>query len=640
MRQMSLGSIPLNFSTGSPDHTMRARIASLAVFFLVAGFVLARPALRSAGHSNANIDRTESHVGPLQAGAATVDDGRAVIDIEPGSHQILVLACLAEPGILHRVSLGVQDRPSGQSRSLKPLSQFRTAASSETVRLTPPALQSTVADSSKTVTFPTAGSTARSFWLHVTDGSLDDEKQYVQVRAVPVDEGAFVRVYRDVSVSPSRELRRTVSEIVRLMDEQVIPQTAQTLGMYRDVDGDQKFAVLLTPWLGRLRGGRVSLGGFVRASDFRASVVAPFGNQCDMLYLNASLSQGPALEDLLHHEYTHAVCISARTGGTSWYPNEEDWLSEAIAHTSERAGTNLDHRLSRFLNAPERFPLVVDDYYTSGLWRNHGCRGATFLFLRWCCDRFGEQLLARLIRGRGRGVVNLEAATRCRFEDLFRAWTVELARAGEPESGTIGRIELCGHTSEWGLAGPRRIVWDLDDGDRACEIAGTAAAYVVLRAPKDGRVRRIRITATPGSRLQVTRVPITAVSCNAGIDADWTLSTDAARQEQVFNIAFDDESEMTPTYLAIEQHERPEPTSVCLRGEELQAMCQSDADDRRVYQIRLPLRKFRRDLPVIVKFARRRADGSQVSARTTLSCQDSDAIRVRPRSVVASESTP
>jgi hypothetical protein len=49
--------------------------------------------------------------------------------------------------------------------------------------------------------------------------------------------------------------------------------------------------------------------------------------------------------------------------------------------------SNLDYRIGGYLSAPERYPLVVPEYFHAGLWRTPGTRGACYLFLRWCRER-------------------------------------------------------------------------------------------------------------------------------------------------------------------------------------------------------------------------------------------------------------
>src|SRR5207253_6678528 len=210
------------------------------------------------------------------------------------------------------------------------------------------------------------------------------------------------------------------------------------LGRAADVDRDGRFTILVTAWLGKLAEGKVSLGGFVRGSDFFRDLAPPFGNRCDMMYLNTDLQPGPALRTVLSHEYTHAVIFSEHVFG-SYQPqeprqDEEGWLNEGLAHIVEDgygySWSNLDYRISAFLSAPERYELIVPDYFSAGLFRSHGHRGAAYLFLRWCCDCYGDNLLKQLVQTNLAGTANLEAATHQRFADLFRQWTIALALSG------------------------------------------------------------------------------------------------------------------------------------------------------------------------------------------------------------------
>src|SRR5207244_1141125 len=100
---------------------------------------------------------------------------------------------------------------------------------------------------------------------------------------------------------------------------------------------------------------------------------------------------------------------------------------------------NLDYRVSAFLSDPERYQLVVPDYYRAGLWRSHGNRGATYLFLRWCADRYGPGLPAQLTQSSLNGTANVEAATQERFDELFRQWSAALALGGShlPADGVL-----------------------------------------------------------------------------------------------------------------------------------------------------------------------------------------------------------
>jgi hypothetical protein len=406
-----------------------------------------------------------------------------------------------------------------------------------------------------------AFSGSRSFALHVTDGSLDDPAQYATIHAKVIAEGRHVRIYLDDQETPSQLAPGLVADVIDLFDREVIPRFQGLLGTYRDVDHDGRFTILLSPWLGRLQGGRTSVGGFVRGSDFQPFLAPPFGNRCDMMYVNSQTLPGPHLRTLLIHEYTHAVCFSRRTAdacGRPRYPEEEDWLNEAMAHCAESlfggGWSNLDYRISRFLNDPSEYPLVVGDYYRAGLWRCHGCRGATYLFLRYCLERFGAETLTRLVANPARGTHNLELATGCSFDRLFRDWTLSLVDAAErrsvpenaeepadfdeagesnlasasvpcdsrPNAPELAPLDLYGSLGDWGLAGPRRAVWDVDHGPQHVSLKGTAAAYLELCATGSAGKRRIRLKGSVGSQMQISVVRLSDASPQIEVEAAWS----------------------------------------------------------------------------------------------------------------------
>src|SRR5262249_7865045 len=148
------------------------------------------------------------------------------------------------------------------------------------------------------------------------------------------------------------------------------------LGQARDVDRDGRFTILLSPLLGKLQAGKVAIDGFVRGSDFQLEAAPPFGNRCDMLYLNSRVRPGAYLRTLLAHEYTHAVLfcehvLERHLPGAN-PADEEGWLNEGLAHVVEslhgRSWQNLDYRVAAYQACPERYPLVVADYFHAGLW--------------------------------------------------------------------------------------------------------------------------------------------------------------------------------------------------------------------------------------------------------------------------------
>lgn len=357
--------------------------------------------------------------------------------------------------------------------------------------------------------------TTRDFDLHVADLPPEDARGYARVTGRMIGEGETVRVFLDSQLVAEQLAPQLAEEIVRVMDEDIGPASMSKLGTHRDVDGDGKLAVLLTPWLGKLQGGRTSINGFVRSSDFRTGVTAPFSNRTDVLYLNSNLKTGGELRTLLAHEYTHAVCFSRRLPTDSvpaGLPEEEDWLNEAIAHVAENLhGTgwsNLDYRIDRFLAEPQRSPLVVRDYYRAGLWRDHGCRGATYLFLRWCVDQYGESMLPALLANPVTGQRNLEWTTGVLFSELYRNWTVALLGGGTSPAPHRLALDLHGRVGSYSLRGLHCRPWNVAEAPCEIELRGTASAFVELRGPTKNEQRQITVQAAPGTQLQLTLVKL------------------------------------------------------------------------------------------------------------------------------------
>ncbi len=536
---------------------LAAGLAILGTLAALAGVLVATREDRTAPSDKA-VNATAQPIVPGVPYVVDVDRDQADLDLEfqPNSRYTLVISSLAHGTESFHVMatarpIAVTKRLPRRLPAVQPL---KSVAESQLVPTSSGSNNSVLAGASSAKRIPkplpaatalgkTVTSAPRVFALHVTDGSLDDPTQYAKVPAQQVAVGRNVRVYLDNQQTTKELPPGLVSSIADLFDNELIPRFRTVFGTYRDVDGDGRFSVLLSPWLARLQGGRTSIGGFVRGSDFQASISPPFSNRCDMMYVNSQTIPGPHLRTLLIHEYTHAVSFSRRTGADpshAAYPEEEDWLNEALAHCAESlfggGWTNLDYRISRYLNDTAAYPLVVEDYYRAGLWRCHGCRGATYLFLRYCVERFGTQMLTRLITTPARGARNIELATGCSFERLFRDWTLSLledaasipagktaAHANSNESSEkLARLDLYGSVGPWGLAGPRARDWVVDSGPLTLELKGTSAAFLVAAASPKGGTRRIHLSGTRGMQLQVSLVPLSHDRPEVEVEASWS----------------------------------------------------------------------------------------------------------------------
>lgn len=418
----------------------------------------------------------------------------AACELPAGRRYRLVLGCLGDATQEHTVSLRLTNSPLNSHGREEHVTNAEILVRHAGQR-THPTIASIPASSHHANSYQPLVA-AREFFLHVTDGDLDDPKQYARISAANVACGTRVRVFADQQLTKGEVPQSRIDELVRMLDADVIPRVESQFGPLHDVDGDGRLAVVLTPWLSRLQGGRTSIGGMVRNNDFQRGVSAPFSNRSDMLFLNSALPSDAALRDLLSHEVAHVACISQRViHGTGTPRDEEDWLSEALAHLAEPGWSNLDHRLVAFLDDPSRYPLVVPDYYRAGLWRNPGCRGATYLMARWCVDRGEPGLVRQLVQSKDRGTRNLERATKRRFEDLFREWNLSLATGDELPPG-LRSVLL-----KFGTTGLRPAVYRADSGSQTLQVRGTAFAVVDVTVP-DSVARTLRIAGDSNAKWQ------------------------------------------------------------------------------------------------------------------------------------------
>ena len=419
----------------------------------------------------------------------------ATCELSAGHRYRLVLGCLGEATQVHNVSVRLTASRSSPPAEVSGVQKAEPLAQLVSLWTEPPTVFSP--SSTPGTCSPQPLVSPRDFFLHVTDGDLDDPKQYARITAGNVACGTRVRIFVDQQLAAGEVAQSRIDELVRMLEDDVVPRVESQFGPLSDVDSDGCLAIVLTPWLSRLQGGRTSISGMVRSSDFQRDVSAPLGNRCDMLFLNSSLPSDAALRDLLSHEVAHAACISQRlsreVGGLR---DEEDWLSEALAHLAEPGWSNLDHRLAAFLDDPSQYPLVVPDYYRAGLWRNPGCRGATYLFTRWCLGAREPNLVRRLAQSTERGRRNLERATGRRFEDLFRAWQLSLA-----DGNVLAAPDLRRALHRLGSAGLQPTICDDTSSEHTLQVRGTAFSVVDLLVD-ESQPRTLRIGGNSAAKWQ------------------------------------------------------------------------------------------------------------------------------------------
>lgn len=339
--------------------------------------------------------------------------------------------------------------------------------------------------------------TSRKFWIHVMAHALEDCRGYQHVMADLACVRDTVQVYVDHSLAGAADVQQRAITIAEVLQRDVLPAINEYIGPIRDVGGDRRLTVLLTPWLSRLQGGMTQVKGFVRGTDFQPELEPPYSNQAAVLYLNTDLPTDLGLKTLLLHEVAHAAIFSQWAMKPPGSAPVEDWINEGLAHLAERRlggdWSNLDYRIARFYQRPEASPLAVADYYRSSRWRDHGCRGASFLFF----DQFGTSPGSALpaLNSCSQRLQSYEQ--QAEFERHLRHWAISLARSAwrADASQKLGRFLN---------SGPRFQVWNTtEQADFALQVTGTATQYIELTSIRPAWFR-LRIPSGVDAAWQAT----------------------------------------------------------------------------------------------------------------------------------------
>ena len=324
-------------------------------------------------------------------------------------------------------------------------------------------------------------------------------------------------------------------------DRDVLPTSRRQFGKVRDVDGDNKFAILFTSEMTRLKKGRISMGGMVIGQDFRLNYEPPLSNRCDMLYLSSEIRSRDRLRTLVAHEFSHAITMTHHAL-TDYLPpdqhphaDEESWLNEAMAHVSENvygySWRNIAFRVNAFLNAPWRYRLVARDFRDERFWRQHGYRGAVYLFLRWCVDQHGKGILRSLQQTNLRGIENLEVTLRRPFNRLLREWHLALwlshRNYSRDKRYRYTFLDVPGVLDgRYLLVGPCAEVLTPGTGRVSRLLVPTGVRHFLLRdgpakgaRGSAGTAWRVCVEAAGGSGLQVSVVRLSGPVAHLRIDA-------------------------------------------------------------------------------------------------------------------------
>jgi hypothetical protein len=271
------------------------------------------------------------------------------------------------------------------------------------------------------------------FDLAVQDLPADDPRAYVTIRAASIAKAEGVTVYHDIREPTGVTTDRLSQAILRAWRDHV---TAAISPQFTRPVFREPIAIVLTPALGQLRGGTLTLDGMLRPDDLRKDLPRPFSAGRPVIWLNSRLQPGDRLETVLAHEAMHLACAETRLEATGTVA-QELWLNEGLAHLGERFAnpgwSNLADRLRTWSRATHAAPLRLDPEVSPARWRDPGCRAAAYLFTDWAARRHGPGFVEAVCTSPASGMTAVSTLVDESEGALLEAWALACLLVDRPE---------------------------------------------------------------------------------------------------------------------------------------------------------------------------------------------------------------
>ncbi|MFM8319336.1 MAG: hypothetical protein ACKOC5_00355 [Chloroflexota bacterium] len=255
-----------------------------------------------------------------------------------------------------------------------------------------------------------------TFWLSNSD---DDSNFQVEAALVYVSEHAYFWVEDGVDANQSQ-----VEQLVDTFDRKIYPRNREFFGSEwtPGVDADPRLFIVYA------RGVGSSVAGYFSTIDAYLPEVRQYSNAHEMFVLSADhveLNEEFAY-GVLAHEFQHMI---------HWYTdrNEETWMNEGLSD------------LAMFLNdysigGADRLYVQDPDIQLTD-WPNNSDShlphyGASFLFLTYFLDRFGEEATKAVVASPDNGMVSIDkvlvelqaidsqTGVPVSADDVFTDWTL------------------------------------------------------------------------------------------------------------------------------------------------------------------------------------------------------------------------
>jgi hypothetical protein len=282
----------------------------------------------------------------------------------------------------------------------------------------------------------------------ITDptGDVWDPAYYTTVTADLKYNGTNTLLYVDQSTHPSCITDQDAADLGQRFNDEIYVTNRTYFGSESDLNDDGKVAILLTPVVNEMtEPGTASTTGFISGFFNPVDLIPKYAdpdvtNGMEIFYTivpdptNQYGNEYPTeftievIRGTLAHEFQHMIMFNYRVIMYDYltYYMEELWVDEGLSHIAEDLNGHYESNIKRanlFLEDPGNVTLV---YGGDALEE----RGASFLFLRYLGDRFGESIYKKIVQSMRSGMSNIERAAGERFTELFADWSAACYLSG------------------------------------------------------------------------------------------------------------------------------------------------------------------------------------------------------------------
>ncbi len=306
----------------------------------------------------------------------------------------------------------------------------------------------------------------QTFWVHNSDAKRNIE---IEAELIYQTEVAHVWVETGQPFDQAR-IERSLDQFSQV----AYPALVSTFGAESNpgIDGDARLHVLHTAQMG------AGVAGYFYSADKVTRAINPFSNEKEIFFINLewlnSLRDYTVYETVLAHEFQHMIHWNQDRG-------EDLWLNEGLSeYAQEVARYDADTGFAAALLANPDLPLTT---WSADPGANAPHYGASYLFVAYLAQRFGDDFLSRLLAEQSNGATGIDHLLAAEgagvtFDELFADWVIANwsddpdALAGDGRNG-YRRIDLP-------EARPAETITAAPAPETAAEVANYGVDYLVL----------------------------------------------------------------------------------------------------------------------------------------------------------------